>query len=116
MTDGNVISAQRKILSKSVPQLVNSRWLKSELVRFCESYRQQRSQGWLDWVAEQGQGEQGRQRIMQLLRQMQAAQSKSASPAPAVDDSGPNEVEARRIAYRLTKPRKHPQRKKKQGR
>jgi hypothetical protein len=53
---------------------------------------------------------------MQLLRQFQSAQSTTAPPHRGEDDSDPSEVESRRIAYLLTKPRKHRQRKKKQGR
>jgi hypothetical protein len=106
----------RQHISKSASRLVNNKWLQSELDRFCESYRHQRSQSWLDWVAEQGQGEQGRQRIMQLLRQIQSAQSATTLPERRDDDSDTDQVEAKRIAYLLTKTRKHRPRKKKQGR
>ncbi|MBN2908696.1 hypothetical protein JQC72_04070 [Polycladomyces sp. WAk] len=115
MTDVSSVQ-QQAIWNQSVSRLVNSRWLRSELDRFRESYRHQCSQGWLEWVAEQGQGEQGRQRIMQLLRQIQAAQSATVSPVRGEDDSGSDEVEARRVAYLLTKKRKHRPRKKKKGR
>ncbi|MDN4593432.1 hypothetical protein [Polycladomyces subterraneus] len=117
MTDRNISSVQRQAIgNQTVPHLVNSRWLRNELDRFCESYRHQRSHGWLDWLAEQGQGEQGRHRIMQLLRQIQSAQSATASPERGEGDSGPDQAAARRIAYLLTKTRKHRPRKKKQGR
>jgi hypothetical protein len=50
---------------------------------------------------------------MQLLRQIQSAQSATAPLVRDEDDSSPGEAEARRIAYLLTKRRKHRPRKKK---